>query len=135
MNEELLKKAEEAESVDALLSLAKENKIELSKEKAEKIFTRLHNDGELGEDELSSVSGGGCSKLSVPKYAIGHYVKINGSRYNDLLGLCDCKYNCWIVKGYNFDYIGRRQYELACANCGNQRYEYEDDIEYGDNRR
>lgn len=130
MNEELLRKAKEAESVDALLSLAKENKIELSKEKAEKIFPRLHNDGELGEDELSSVSGGGCSELSVPKYAIGHYVKRKG----DLSGACDCKYNCWIVKGYNFDYIGRRKYELACANCGNQRYEYEDDIEYGHNR-
>lgn len=134
MKEELLKKAREAESVEKLLSLAKENKIELSKEKAEKIFTRLHNDdGELGEDELSSVSGGGCSELSIPKYAIGHYVKLKDYRYNIWKGACDCKFNCWIVRGYNYDYFGR-EYELVCANCGNQRYEYEADIEYGDNR-
>lgn len=59
-NEELIAKARHAESADALLSLAKENGIELSVEEAEEYFVQLHKSGELSDDELDSVAGGGC---------------------------------------------------------------------------
>lgn len=127
MNEELLKKAKEAVSVEELLKLAEENKIELSKEEAEKIFTRLHCNGELTEDDLDKVSGGGCSEyvFSGPKYAIGHYVELKGDSW---YRYCyDCKYNCWIVKNIDYEYRSR-VYILSCANCGRKKTAEESDI-------
>ena len=67
MNSELIAKAKEAKSAEELLSLAKENAIELTGEQAKEYYDRLHTTGELADDELDSVSGGGCR--SVPSGA------------------------------------------------------------------
>lgn len=58
MNEDLLTKAKQAESPEALVSLAKENGIELTDEKAAELFSQFHQCGELSDNELSNVSGG-----------------------------------------------------------------------------
>ncbi len=58
MSEELLKKVKNAASVEELLATAKENRIQLSEEKAKEYFERMHASGELADDELESVSGG-----------------------------------------------------------------------------
>ena len=61
MNPELMKKAKAAQSAEELLTLAKENGMELTKEDAAAYFTRLHEKKkELSEEELDNVSGGGC---------------------------------------------------------------------------
>ncbi len=60
-NKELLEKARQANSPDELLALAKENGIELSETSAEEYFEKLHRSGEMSEEELENVSGGGCS--------------------------------------------------------------------------
>lgn len=61
MNPELMKKAKAAKSAEELLTLAKENGMELTKEDAAAYFTRLHEKKkELSEEELDNVSGGGC---------------------------------------------------------------------------
>ncbi len=129
MNEELLKKAKEAKSVDELLKLAKENKVELSKEKAQEIFSRLHREGELVDDELDSVSGGGCKEVefSGPKYVAGHFVTVGNSN------TCSCGSYEFEVMGYDveegWDTAGRAYgiswvkateivYFLKCAHCG-----------------
>ena len=39
---------------------AKENGMELTFEEAEECFARLHKSGELSDEELDNVSGGGC---------------------------------------------------------------------------
>ncbi len=54
---ENLEKAKKVGSVDELMALASAEGIELSKEKAAVIFSRL-NSGELGDEELGDVSGG-----------------------------------------------------------------------------
>ena len=61
MNQELVNKARKAESVEELLALAKENGIELTDEQAKEYFAQLNpTKGELSDDELEDVAGGGC---------------------------------------------------------------------------
>ena len=57
---DIIQKARKAESVEALIALAKENKIELSEEEAKAYFNHLHQNGELADDELTNVAGGQC---------------------------------------------------------------------------
>ena len=58
---ELIEKAKEAKNPDELMSLAKENGIELTEESAAAYFDRLNpKAGELSDSELDNVSGGGC---------------------------------------------------------------------------
>ncbi|MBR2987782.1 MAG: hypothetical protein IKC63_07155 [Clostridia bacterium] len=57
---DIIQKARQAESVEALIALAKENKIELSEEEAKAYFNHLHQNGELADDELTNVAGGQC---------------------------------------------------------------------------
>ncbi len=58
---EQIEKARAAKSPEELLSLAKENGLELSAEQANAYFEKLNRSGELSDDELSNVAGGGCS--------------------------------------------------------------------------
>ena len=61
MNQELVNKARKAKSVEELLALAKENGIELTNEQAKEYFAQLNpTKGELSDDELEDVAGGGC---------------------------------------------------------------------------
>ena len=61
MNQELVNKARKAKSVEELLALAKENEIELTTEQAKAFFAQLNPPkGELSDDELEDVAGGGC---------------------------------------------------------------------------
>lgn len=57
---ELMEKVKQAGSTEELLALAKENKVEMSAEKAEELFGRFNKTGELSDDELDNVAGGGC---------------------------------------------------------------------------
>ena len=61
MNKELLAKAKETKTPEELLALAKENGAELTEESAKAYFEKLHpQSGEISDDELDNVSGGGC---------------------------------------------------------------------------
>ena len=61
INQELLAKAKEAKTIEELMALAKENNIELTEEKVNEYFSKLHSEtGEISDDELDNVSGGGC---------------------------------------------------------------------------
>ena len=61
-NEELMAKAREVKSAEELLALAKENDVELTEEQANAYFEQMNKTGELADDELGSVAGGGCYK-------------------------------------------------------------------------
>ena len=60
MNNELFEKAKGAKSAEELLTLAKENGVELTKEETEAYFAQLNKSGELSDEELDNVAGGGC---------------------------------------------------------------------------
>ena len=57
---ELLEKAKAAKSAEELRTIARENGVELTEEEAAAYFSQLHQSGELSDEELDSVSGGGC---------------------------------------------------------------------------
>ena len=60
-NEETLAKAKQAKSVEELLTLAEENNVDMTAEQAREIFARLNQkSGELSDEELDNVAGGGC---------------------------------------------------------------------------
>ena len=61
-HKEMFEKAKEAKSVEELMSLAKENGMELSKESAAAYFEEMHKSGELSDGELDNVAGGGCER-------------------------------------------------------------------------
>ena len=66
LNKELLSKAKEAKTPEELLTLAKENGTELTEAEAKTYFDLLHpQTGELSDDELDNVSGGGCGTRSM----------------------------------------------------------------------
>ena len=58
--EDLILKAKEAKSAEELLALAKENEIEMNEESAKAYFEQLHKKGELSDEEIDNVAGGGC---------------------------------------------------------------------------
>ena len=60
---EMIEKAKAANTVEELLTLAKDNNIEMTEESAKAYFAQLNPaSGELSDDELDDVSGGGCGK-------------------------------------------------------------------------
>lgn len=62
MEKELIAKAKETNTVEELMTLAKENGIRLTEEEAKTYFAKLHPaTGELSDDELDNVAGGGCN--------------------------------------------------------------------------
>ena len=61
INNEIMAKAKEAKSVEELMALAKENGMEMTEESANTYWGQLHPaSGELSDEELDNVSGGGC---------------------------------------------------------------------------
>lgn len=92
MNSELLQKAGEARTPEELQALAKENGMDITPEQAREYFDRLHQTGELDDDELENVSGGcgGGGGPSVPK---GYVEILKPYYYGCKYYMCkDC---CW----------------------------------------
>ena len=57
---EFIEKAKQTKSAEELLALAKENEIELSELEAKAYFEQMNKSGELSDEELDNVAGGGC---------------------------------------------------------------------------
>ena len=70
--QELIEKAKQAKSVEELLALAKENGMEITEDEAKAYYAQLSpKSGELSDEELDNVAGGGCSvKVSGHKYTV-----------------------------------------------------------------
>ena len=61
LSEELIAKAKGTKTPEELAALAKESSIDLTEEEAKAYFEQLHpKTGELSDDELNNVAGGGC---------------------------------------------------------------------------
>ena len=79
MNEEMITKAKEVKTVEELIALAKENGVELNEEDAKMYFEQLNaKKGELSDDELDAVAGGGCE------------TKVDGKEYTVVTSPCKC---------------------------------------------
>ena len=67
ISKELIEKAKTAKSAEELLAMAKAENIELTEEQAAKAFAELNKTGELSDEELDNVAGGGrfgCAERS-----------------------------------------------------------------------
>ena len=61
----MIEKAKAAKSAEELLALAKENNVEMTADEAKTCFAQLNpKSGELDDDELDAVAGGGCGYAS-----------------------------------------------------------------------
>lgn len=75
MSKEVLGLAKQAKSAQEIKELAKAYGYEIDDKEANSIFEYLHKNGELSEDELNNVSGGGCHDSGdTPKYSVGQNV-------------------------------------------------------------
>ena len=77
VSKELLEKAKAAKSAEELLALAKNEGIELTAEQAAKAFAELNKIGELSDEELDNVAGGGGGRP--PKFSRNDRVSHKGS--------------------------------------------------------
>ncbi len=74
LNQEIIEKAKQAKNPEELINIAKINNVELTAEEAKVYFDKLNKIGELKDDELSDVAGGGCSSWGQQ----GDHVKLPG---------------------------------------------------------
>lgn len=108
---EMIEKAKAAKSAEELLAIAKENGIELTEEEAKNYFEQLcPKSGELSDDELDNVAGGGCPKKKEPEYELDY-----GKRKCDA---CGC--NRFYKRGEDVDRL--RPYWI-CRDCGKVCYD------------
>ena len=79
ISKELLEKAKTAKSAEELLEMAKAQHIELTEEQAAKAFEKLHKTGELSDEELDNVAGGGCGGNAAkgPRNNVGDWVIVD----------------------------------------------------------
>ena len=105
-NEETLAKAKQAKSVEELLTLSKESGVEMTAEQARVIFAQLNQkSGELADDELDNVAGGGCHNGE------GYLVVTAGY----VCGLWACK-QCGSTETKTEIFYGETN--VYCKNCG-----------------
>ena len=115
LTNEMLQKAKECKTVEELLNLAKENGYPLTEEDATAKFNEWHKTGELADEELNNVSGGGC--LSSDDLYVGRNVGL----WN--YGTIHCE-TCGSER-YIVDKVTEYDVELRCVNncanvyCGN----------------
>lgn len=99
INEEIIAKAKQVKSVEELIALAKEHDFELTQEEAGEYFEALNQrTGELSDEELDNVAGGGSRTTDdtllglEPNYKCnlweGKHEYINGG-----IGCIDCKHS------------------------------------------
>ena len=80
ISKDLLEKAKTAKTAEELLAMAKAENIELSAEQAAKAFAELNKTGELSDEELDNVAGGGCpGGATPPKFSVNDRVSHKGS--------------------------------------------------------
>ncbi|MCM1023705.1 MAG: Nif11-like leader peptide family RiPP precursor [Prevotella sp.] len=112
---ELIEKARQAKSAEELSALAKENGIELSEDETKAYFEQLNKSGELSDDELDSVAGGGCYKKD------GRLV-------------VTCYYYCkhFVCRGCKKNYVPKKALDThKCPACfGDSIFSYCDNCTY-----
>lgn len=107
---EMLQKVKTAGSVAELIAIAEENGVEMTEEEAKNYYAQLNpSSGELSDDELDNVAGGGCHKgdgrlVVTSLYHCGNFAcKLCGK---------GCVHNHTAADG-----IGSKQIDPACVWC------------------
>lgn len=106
-NTELLEKAKQTKSAEELLVLAKENGLGITEEEAKTYFAQLNPaSGELSDEELDNVAGGGCgggeSGLREEDLPAGTHVMLQGV------------YRCWNIPDTDDRVVGFGRVRDGC---------------------
>lgn len=107
MKAEWRKEAQAADSPEELRRLAKGKGIAMSEEQAQEVYAQMHTSGELSDEELDNVSGGGCGGYASASLD-GHYYKLVNER-SDSCG----RFICLICGG------GRGHHAASCGALDN----------------
>ena len=75
----LIEKAKQAKSAEELSEFAETGGVKLTEEESVRLFERLNAYGELSDNELDNVSGGGCGSGDVPKFEAGQTVYVRAT--------------------------------------------------------
>ena len=123
LNNELLQKAKVAKSAEELMTLAKENGVELTKEEAQEYFAQLNKSGELSDEELDNVAGGGCQAQGLVH--INNDLKV-GDVFKYYRPEDGCFYQCYKCKNEMFRVAAlgdtfQHMVDGACTKCGAHR--------------
>jgi len=125
---EMLNAVKNAKTAEELIALAKENNIEATEEEIKAYFEQTHTTGELADDELDNVAGGGCGGgggSSGPKqYKWGRLTYTEGG--NVICGRAVCGYftNNLDCPSRNTCFHGRIYFTsddtwyVECKTCG-----------------
>lgn len=107
---EMIEKAKAAKTAEELLALAQENGVEMSEEEAKTCFAQLQPvPGELSDDDLNNVAGGGCGGAVAETFKLGDKVKIRS-------GL---PYKCKVCGSQTGSYISyaNGNWGVMCDRC------------------
>ena len=112
-NAEMIEKAKAAKSAEELLELAKASNVEMTADEAATYFAQLNpKSGELDDDDLDAVAGGGCggSDNDNPAVGVGDTVQITSGET-----CSSCGKNIGIVSKKC-----RGGYFIKCKECKKQ---------------
>ena len=120
ISKELLEKAKTAKSAEELLAMAKAEHIELTEEQAAKAFEELNKIGELSDEELDNVAGGGGGRP--PKFSRNDRVSHKGSDgkavYGTVVLIIPVESDYWYLVVDDGDIMGRPYYESELTPVG-----------------
>ena len=122
ISKELLEKAKMAKTAKELLEMAKAENIELTEEQAAKAFAELNKTGELSDEELDNVAGGGCQGRP-PKFSrndrVSHMGRDGKAVYGTVVGISsDFDYLYQVVDDGETTEKVYYESELIVVGCG-----------------
>ena len=109
-NAEMIEKAKTVKSADELLELAKASNVEMTADEAATYFAQLNpKSGELDDDDLDAVAGGGCggSDNDNPAVGVGDKLQITSGK-----NCSSCGSNMGIAARL------KKGAYIKCAQCG-----------------
>ena len=123
ISKELLEKAKMAKTAKELLEMAKAENIELTEEEAAQAFAKMNKNGELSDEELDNVAGGGCpGGATPPKFSVNDRVSHKGSDgkavYGTVVLIIPVESDYWYLVVDDGDIMGRPYYESELTPVG-----------------
>ena len=109
-NAEMIEKAKTVKSAEELLELAKASNVEMTADEAATYFAQLNpKSGELDDDDLDAVAGGGCggSDNDNPAVGVGDKLQITSGK-----NCSSCGSNMGIAAKH------KKGAYIKCAQCG-----------------
>lgn len=117
---ELLAQARALNSAGELVELAGAHGVDLTADQAEELFAKLNAPpvGELSDDDLDNVSGGGCGgPREAPHFQPGDHVLEEGCVCCSMSRAFPCRSSYMVVGRSYYSEVNGYFYEVSCPVC------------------